>query len=221
MVIILKYEKINTLWKRDEKENIIGGEYSLPEFDMIDHWEVSEKVNGMTIRIILSKIEGKLKIKFAGRTDKSVIPQPLLGNLMKFFTKEQILKAFDVSKIDTKAILYCEGYGVKIQKGGKYIPDNQDVILFDVLIDGFWLESGQVTEIAELLEMKRVPIITEIWKKEDIVDFVKSKPESRLVEGVIMEGVVCRSKPLLLRRNGKRVIFKLKVKDYEALERRK
>jgi hypothetical protein len=210
-----EYEKINTLWKRDQKGRIIEGEYSKEEFDMIDKWEVSEKVDGTNIRIEISPwdLEGSLVVpSFWGKTENSDIPEILNNKLESHFENIELDKIFDMSKAD-EVTLFCEGYGFKIQKGAKYIKDNQDFIMYDICIDGIWLESEKVIEFAKLLNMKTVPIIG-IKTKTEIIDYVKSTPKSLLAD-CQMEGVVCRSKPLLLDRMGRRIIFKLKVRDFK------
>lgn len=212
------YEKINTLWKRDpdNKFVIMPGEYSQPEFHNITFWEVTEKIDGMNIRVIYNE-DG---VRFAGRTDKAQMPKRLGEVLAETFTIEKMAEVFDLTK-SNEVILYGEGYGAKIQKGGGDYLDDQGFVLFDVLIDGIWLTGESVTEFAESLGIKRVPILNvmPIWKIEA---FVQSNPRSVITrKEKMMEGVVCRSDPLVLDRFGKRVIFKIKVKDYEQLERQK
>jgi hypothetical protein len=49
----------------------------------------------------------------------------------------------------------------------------------------------------------------------EVVEFVKSRPLSRCSEvPQMMEGVVCRSDPLVLFRNGKPMMWKLKCKEF-------
>ena len=49
------YPKINTIWKRDEKGYILEGDYSAEEFKNIKEWDVSEKIDGMNMRVLYSK----------------------------------------------------------------------------------------------------------------------------------------------------------------------
>ena len=91
----MKYPKINTLWKRDEKNkfNIIVGEYSCPEFDNIDKWHITEKIDGSNIRVIFNR-QREDSPTFLGRTDNAQIPIFLLDCLKKIFTREKLLKQF-------------------------------------------------------------------------------------------------------------------------------
>ena len=210
------YGKIQTLWKRDpdNKFVIMPGEYSQDEFANITFYEVSEKIDGMNIRVIYNE-EG---VRFAGRTDKAQMPKRLGEVLAETFTTEKMAEVFDLTKAN-EVVLYGEGYGAKIQKGGGDYLDDQDFILFDIQIDGMWLTGESVTEFTDSLDIRRVPIVKTmpIW---EIEAFVQSRPQSLIsLEAKTMEGVVCRSDPLVLDRRGKRVVFKLKCKDYEQLER--
>jgi len=219
------YPKINTIWKRDTETHAVRpGVYSKEEFMLIPVWEVTEKIDGMNTRVIFQRTDiikneeteeevPVTSLSFAGRTDKAILPEPLKTKLKEIFTKIKLLEVFDMLKSEC-VILYGEGFGPKIQKGGKYRED-QSFILFDVMIDGIWLEGTSVTDFAEQLGIQRVPIIGDMLT-DDILAYVQSKPKSLIAkEDRIMEGVVCRTKPLLLDRFGRRISLKLKVKDME------
>lgn len=216
-----KYEKINTLWKRnkDKKFVIMPYDYSVPEFEIINSWEMTEKIDGTNIRITFTKVNNIPEpfVIFEGRTDRAQIPPFLLDMLKEKFTSSLMELVFDLSRAE-KVVLYGEGYGPKIQKGGNY-RDDVSFILFDVMIDGIWLSSEKVTEIAIDLGIERVPILGYVTT-EEAERFIKQRPETVVgKEGHIMEGIVCRSHPLLLDRMGRRVVFKLKVRDYVQLEK--
>lgn len=227
--VSMMYEKIQTIWKRNPETHAIRpGVYSKEEFMLIPIWEVTEKIDGMNMRVIFQRTDiikneeteeetPITSLSFAGRTDKAILPEPLEIKLKELFTKIKLLEVFDMLKSEY-VVLYGEGFGPKIQKGGKY-RDDQSFILFDILIDGVWLEGTSVTEMAEQLGIQRVPIIGDMFT-DDILAYVQSKPESLIgKEDCIMEGVVCRTRPLLLDRFGRRIITKLKVKDIEQYAR--
>jgi len=212
----MKYPKINTLWKRDEnnKFKIIEGDYSCEEFINIEKWEVSEKIDGTNIRVFFEPKE-KVAVRFGGRTDNAQIPTFLIDYLQKTFTKELLENNFEDVK---KVILFGEGYGAKIQKGGGLYRKDVGFILFDIWLDGWWFKQEDVREIAKKLNIDCVPSIA-IMNKEEIINYVKSKPKSICaIEEKIAEGIVARSHPLMLFRNGKPMMFKLKVEDYEKLK---
>ena len=125
-----EYHKINTIFKRDRTTNrIIEGDYSCPEFEFLANnvWTWSEKVDGTNIRVML---QGG-NVTFGGRTDSAQIPAQLVTRLNERFLslteKMQELFSCDVC-------LYGEGYGAKIQKGGGNYRQDQDFVLFDILV---------------------------------------------------------------------------------------
>lgn len=217
----MKYPKIQTLWKRDpeKKYTIMEGEYSKEEFKNILKWNVTEKIDGTNIRVISESITPLIMektLEFRGRTDKAQIPKFLLDHLEKTFSTGKLTEVFDDYNL---LILYGEGYGGKMQKVGKLYRDESSFILFDVWIDGWWMERENVVEVAEKLGIDVVPSFSGMTKFE-IVEYVKSKPKSSISKQTMpIEGIVARSEPLMLFRNGNPMMFKLKVEDYEKLDK--
>jgi len=79
---------------------------------------------------------------------------------------------------------------------------------------GWWLEQSAVQRIAKELGIPYAPIIGTMTT-DQIVEYVKSKPLSLCsITEQVMEGVICRTDPLLLLRNGKPLMFKLKCKEF-------
>lgn len=222
----MKYPKINTIWKRDpnNKNHIIEGDFSMPEFENIKNWHITEKVDGTNIRISFN--DGI--VKFDGKTDNAQIPAHLMNALIPMFKPWKFIAAFSkttentdgstVTTIPQRIILYGEGYGIKIQNGGLYRPD-AGFILFDVFVDGMWLTRESVEDIGQKFDIPVVPTIG-IMTCEEAINFVKSKPASKCaLKERVAEGIVARSHPLVLFRNGSPVMFKIKVKDYQDLVR--
>ena len=54
-----EYQKIQTLFKRDEKNIIIPDQFTYPEFEVLKDlkWECTEKIDGTNIRIELVSSE--------------------------------------------------------------------------------------------------------------------------------------------------------------------
>jgi ATP-dependent RNA circularization protein (DNA/RNA ligase family) len=206
----MEYPKIHTLWKRDEiTKKLIVSDYSKREFGSISWWEVTEKIDGTNIRITYSK--DRQNVKFDGRTKDAQIPCALLEVLMKLFPVDLFVKVFPEANY---VVLYGEGYGPKIQNGRLYRKD-LGFILFDISCNGWWLERANVEILAERLCIPTVPNLG-LMGELDIVEFVKRKPLSYInPEYGTMEGVVCRSHPLMLFRDGKPLMWKLKCRDFE------
>lgn len=211
-----KFPKINTIWKRDEnnKFNIIEGDFSKEEFDNIKRWHITEKIDGTNIRITYNAEEGELI--FGGRTAKAQIPTFLFEHLQKTFTIDKISKIFqDVKQV----VLFGEGYGNRIQSCGKKYREDVSLILFDVWIDGWWLEQENVEDVAKKLGIDSVPFIG-FMSIEEAIKYLKSNPRSKISkEELTIEGIVARSHPLMLFRDGKPIVWKLKVKDYTKLKK--
>lgn len=204
-----KYPKIQSIFKRDEKTHqFIEGKYSLPEFEYLKNlqWEWTEKVDGTNIRVIWDEKE----VEYRGRTDNAQVPKHLLETLSEILPHQK----FDDLYPDKPMCLYGEGYGCKIQKGGKYHQDSVDFVLFDVLIDNIWLERKNVVDIARKLGIGAVPVIT-YGTLNEAVEVIKARETKSLWGDFLVEGFVLKPLIPLLRRNGERVITKIKHDDYK------
>jgi hypothetical protein len=211
-----EYHKINTIFKRDKEsksKSLIIGQYSMPEFEYLKDniWEFTEKIDGTNIRVIWDCL--KKDITFKGKTDNASIPANLFKELTLMFKPEQLEKLFP----ETDACLYGEGYGMKINSGGNYIPDGNDFILFDIKIGEWWLKREDVEGIAKSLDIDVVPIIGE-GTLEDLVGLVVTGFKSKIAQNkdYIAEGIVARPKIELKARNGERIITKLKYCDFKS-----
>lgn len=207
-----KYPKIQNVFKRDHTTgNLLREEFSLPVFEYLQDntWIYTEKIDGTNIRIIKDE-DGN--IEFRGRTDKAQIPPHLLQKLHEIFDEDMKIRMEDAFG-DTPVCLYGEGYGQKINKGGKYIKDDVDFILFDIKIGHWWLRQVDMEELAEGLEIPVVPRKGEGTIRE-IVSVVEKGLESEF-GSFPAEGVVAKPKVDLFGRNGQRIITKLKHKDFK------
>ena len=205
------YHKIQTVFKRDPEtkyKTLIEGDYSIPEFEYLkdNKWVFTEKVDGTNIRIQWKE----QKIYFAGKTDKA----QFYGDHEKIL-KEMFLPLendFNIIFGNTNACLYGEGYGAGIQKGGNYRSD-KSFVLFDIKIGDWWLKRDDLEEITEKLNIDIVPIIGEGTLLE-MVEMTRNGFNS-IWGDFIAEGIVARPKVELKSRNGKRLITKIKYKDFE------
>lgn len=238
----MEYGKIDTLFERDKQTFVVNPEeIKRPVLLSIRDWIVTEKIDGTNIRVCMDA-DGTMAYK--GRTDNAQIHQQLFMHLANTFTREKMMSAFfkpetpegddtplteQVGDAIVKAgilpsvVLYGEGYGAGIQKGGGYRPD-KSFILFDVLVDGkWWLKRADVENVAENLG---IPIVQElgIMQIEEIVEMVRDgfdSPQALLDSGqkIPAEGIVAQPLEPLFFNDGKRVIIKLKTKDFIAGKR--
>ena len=213
----MEYTKIPNIYKRETfgKNRLIEGEFSTDELGLLRgiDWVWTEKVDGTNVRVIWDGY----RVSFAGRTDKAMIPTHLLKRLEELFggtDKEEIFEQTFGNKI---VILFGEGFGEKIQKGGeKY--GRVDFILFDVWC-GMWLKRVDVVNIADTFEVKVVPIVGRGTLTE-AVEFIREHPMSELRDDEL-EGIVCRPAVELQDRHGERIIVKIKCRDFDKEQYRK
>lgn len=207
-----EYHKIETLFKRDPKtKKLIVGEYTNETVEYLKDnvWQFTEKVDGTNIRVYW---DGH-RVTFGGRTDNAMIPAHLINKLNDLFGGEVNEQLFEQKFGDTPVELFGEGYGPKIQSGGAY-RDDVDFILFDVLIKDTYLKRESVEDIANYFGINVVPVLLE-GTIQDGIDYVMNNLKSTIaVNGAELEGVVGRPKVEVLDRLGRRVIVKIKRKDF-------
>lgn len=210
----MEYPKIHSLFKRSEQDHsFIMGDYACEEFGLIKRWQIEEKIDGTNIRVEYDPhAEADQQVTFYGRSKDSQMPEHLLVVLKQHFTPERLHAVF--GDIRSKCTLYGEGYGNNIQAAGPFYRPDVFFMLFDILVGNWWLAREAVAEKAALLTVP-VPPILGTMSEEEIIAFVQSKPASQCsAKPQVIEGIIARPQPLLLFRNGKPVIWKLKVRDF-------
>ena len=212
---MIEYIKIETVYERDMNgtKKLIEGQFRDDTVAYLRHncWEWTEKIDGTNIGVVW---DGH-RVSFQGRTEKAQIPATLVNRLNELFGGETNEELFEQTFGEKTVILFGDGYGQKIQKvGAQYLPDGVDFILFDVYIPDkdLWLKRDAVESIAQTFGIKAVPIIYE-GDIDDAVRFVKSKPMSTIGTAP-MEGLVGRPCVEIRDRQGRRVIVKVKARDF-------
>lgn len=224
------YQKINTLFKRDEDGVIIPEELTCPEFEYLKDckWECTEKIDGTNIHCDIFSDGTDYRIDICGRTEKAVIPSHLMAHLLKPFSRTAILQVFSEQLANAtpeapfQASIYGEGYGQKIQKCGKdYISNDVGFILFDIRVGRWWLSREACEEIAGKLGVSIVPLVGYMTLKEAI-HYVDKGFKSSVAENADLqaEGLVLKTPNGLLDRSGLRIITKLKTCDFEKYRRK-
>ncbi len=230
-MIAREYPKIETLYDRGPDFNVDTDRLRCPEFGLICQWLVTEKVDGTNVRIALH-VDGS--VEFGGRTDAAQMPAHLLAYMQATFTPEKMQAAFRREDDGTwpEAIVFGEGYGEKIQNGGKY-RRGVAVRIFDVLVGEWWLNWTDIQDVAWTLGIKTVPVLDHCkWLPASEEALSRCLPGSSArsvvaeVEGGIVkpdteaEGIVARTDPLLFDRRGHRVMWKLKFSDFRKGKKR-
>ena len=100
-------------------------------------------------------------------------------------------------------------------QAGDYYRDTVGFIVFDVVIDNsLWLTREEIKVLADNLELP-TPAYLGSMTEQDIIEFVKSTPLSRVsVKPHCIEGIIARPEPLLLLKNGTPLMWKLKCRDF-------
>ena len=208
---MIEYNKIETVYRRDEKtKKLVIGEFTNPTIEFCKDlpWAFTEKVDGTNVRIFW---DGHA-VTFGGRTDKAQMPMVLINRLNELFGGEANAQLFEQKFGETEAILFGEGYGPKIQNGYR---NDVYFILFDVMIAGNYQSRSSVEDIAQYFGIDIVPIVLEGAIAEG-VDYVLHNRKSLIAKnGALIEGLVGRPKIELRDRVGKRLICKIKFKDFE------
>lgn len=203
----MEYHKIETLYERDlstfkvDPTKIKNRTYSL-----IKTWQWTEKIDGTNIRCIREN----RTLRFGGKTDNAQIHADLIKHLYESVSAAKLSEIFP----DTTVVIYGEGYGAGIQKGGGYSATKK-FIVFDVLVGGkWWLSWENVCDVAQKLHLDVVPFVGEMTL-EDATAMVKAGFPSLVGDGSARaEGLVGRTAEPLFDKKGHRLIVKLKTKDF-------
>jgi hypothetical protein len=204
----MEYHKIETLYERDEATfKVRPGKLKNQTYSLLKTWQWTEKIDGTNIRCIWKDS----KLTFGGKTDNAQIHADLVKWL---YENVSPLKLGEIFPGPSEAVIYGEGYGAGIQKGGLYC-DTKKFIVFDVLVDGkWWLSWENVCDVAGKLGLDVVPFIGEM-PLEEAAEMVRVGFKSRLNGGQMQaEGLVGRPLECLFDKKGHRLITKLKTKDF-------
>lgn len=211
-----EYIKIETVFEREinGSKKLIEGKFrdETVYFLRNNIWDWTEKIDGTNIGVVW---DGHT-VSFQGRTERAQIPSNLVNRLNELFGGEVNEELFEQKFGENYVILYGEGYGNKIQKvGAMYKPDGVDFILFDVYFPdkNLWLKRDDVEDIAKAFDIEAVRVVFR-GDIDDAVRFVKSKPLST-IGNAPMEGLVGRPCIEVRDRQGRRVIVKVKARDFE------
>ena len=210
------YHKINSPFKRDIETKghpLIMGDWAVPEFEMLQNiwWVAYEKIDGTNIRIIY---DGET-VTFGGRTERAQIPAHLVNFLKEKFVLELFEDVFPDVTLENPITLYGEGFGHKIQKGGgNYFGGKPEVgfCLFDIRVGHWWLKDIDVDDVVAKLDTFRAPQIS-AGSLDNLICLVEDGLKSQFGD-FYAEGLVAKPILQLFDRSGKRIIIKIKHKDF-------
>lgn len=211
--VAIEYHKIDTLFERDKETFVVDPtKLKSPVLNTINEWDVTEKIDGTNIRVMLSETG---EVSFGGRSNNAQIPGDLVQYLIRTFQQDRMRAALWIDETTPSVVLFGEGYGPGIQKNGGLYRGDKSFILFDVLIDGkWWLDREAVDGIAAKLGIDTVPYLGRMTL-EEIVMHVRT-PFASKIGTAVAEGLVARPIETLFDKRMNRVIIKLKTKDFVA-----
>lgn len=114
---MVEYTKIETPFERDMdgSKKLIEGKYRNEAVYYLkdSQWICTEKIDGTNIGVLW---DGH-RVSYQGRTERAQIPAHLTNKLIELFGGDVNEELFEQKFGDMPAILFGEGYGVKIQNG--------------------------------------------------------------------------------------------------------
>jgi len=215
---VSEYPKIETLYERDPKTHKITPSFTPrnPVFGWLNAWEWTEKIDGTNIRLCWDGVAKKLTL--GGRTDNAQLP----AKLVAYLDGKALAEKFEATFPGTNAVVYGEGYGAGIQKGGIYRKD-QALIVFDVMVRGedgrqWWLSYANAHGVARGLGFDFVPHLG-MMTLEEARTMVERGFDS-LIPGATgkAEGLIGRPPETLYDKKGNRLIVKLKTRDFDRVK---
>ena len=206
-----EYPKIWSPFNREvegtRRGKLIMGQWSLEEIRLLSDsdWTWTEKVNGTNVRIIW---DGH-KVTIGGRTDDAQMPLILVRHLQAQFTEELMEQQFQ----GTPVVLYGEGYGARVQAGsGVYSPDPR-FVMFDAKVGDWWLLPEALGILALQMAVDIVPTVA-ACPIIDAVTMVRGRKLKSRWGDFEPEGLVGKPPLGLTRRDGDRMLVKIKGKDF-------
>lgn len=212
-----KYIKFSSPFVKDEKfKNTMDEAQYLPE----GNWIKTEKIDGTNIRIILTKpVDEKREILIGSR---KLILNPDDVTSKQFY---DCLENVNLNKIaeyfketNSTVVIYGEGYGAGVQKGGIYSP-KKDFRVFDIKIGNAYQDFEFVEKVCIDNQLNIVPVLgkTRVMSYGECIESLSKFQDTLIRDGCggKPEGIVYKHEPVLLNKYGERLIFKVKFKDFK------
>lgn len=229
--MIFEYPKTPNLFARDPETHVVIRQPK-EEFTQIATWLVTEKIDGTNIRLVLDTDK---TISVRGRSDAAALPKNFEAEALGDGWQGRLLLALQTIEPEHwehfALIVFGEGYGPGIQKGGGGYAPRKSLRIFDVVTinsEGrrLWRTWDDVKTVSEILGVPTAPVISWYSRMDtnEVIRYVKGDPDSvvAIADGGApeppvghrgQEGVIARTDPYLFDYRGNRVMFKLKGKD--------
>lgn len=209
------YPKIDSLYLFDNTiKKYLPDVYANKSVELLKdyQWYFTEKVDGTNLRLIWDGYN----LTYGGRTLNAN-----LSNKKRIAYVESNLVNKDIETIleqlfkEKEVVIYGELFGGDI--GVANYSSEYQFRVFDILVDGYWLEYGNIVDVANNLSFNVVPIVLK-GTIDDGVNFVKNTDKSELSETGIFEGIVGKPYGDFFDRRGNRVIVKIKKEHFKKMK---
>lgn len=210
------FHKIETLFERGPDFSVDTTKFRRPEFELLEYWDVTEKIDGTSALICFSPSG----FEVGGRTAKSNMTPEMTDVLWEtgndaLDTAHAMMDRFDLEAMT----VYGELYGPKIQNGGAY-SDTIGFRAFDVKAGDVFLSPEMFRNCVDEMGIPRAPSLGHLLHTNHIVEMCRRGFASSFAKEIVAsEGIIAKS-PVELRNNaGKRLMWKLKTSDFRAGKR--
>ena len=167
----------------------------------------SEKIDGTSVGLVW---DGE-RISFVGHTEKSEFSPRYLEYLKNTFGTSEFESVIEEIFRDKPVTIY--GEGISKDYNVHYGFPEGNFIMYDIQnSDGVFYNREAVKEIAKKLDL--LYPWEEVMTLKEAIEFIKTRPDSKLNPQYKMEGLVVRAPLELYTNNFDRVICKVKVKDF-------
>ena len=167
----------------------------------------SEKIDGTSVGIVW---DGE-RISFVGHTEKSEFCPRYLEYLKTNFGTSEFESVIEELFGDKQIKIYGEGISKDYNVHYGYPEGN--FIMYDIQNEnGTFYNRVVVKEIAKKLNL--IYPWEEMMSLKEAIDYIKTRPVSKLNPENMMEGLVLRAPLELYTNHGDRIICKVKVKDF-------
>lgn len=210
-----EYHKIPALYERSNDGNKLLDEtkFSRPIFEYLQFSKLigTEKLDGTNIGIVW---DGN-RVHIQGRTPDAAFSAVQFECLLEKFGGPLNEELFEQHFGAKPVVLYGELIGAGIQPcGGCYCRDGYRFVLFDIYFpdNGLWANSEACKSFATVFNAEYALPVVE-GDLHQCVKYVKEMPISQYGH-LLAEGVVVRPTVEMFDNQGRRVIAKIKVRDF-------
>ena len=167
-------------------------------------WHFKRKIDGANLRV---QWNGEQAL-WNGKSNSFVCGANLTEYMNETFLEEIFEEKFGRDKVVT---LFGEHMGPKVQ-GNELGLEKDEFILYDVNVDGTWLDTDGIMDTAEYFKIRTVYDLMDNCYPYDTLDELIRRVSSG--EFAQWEGIVATPLVELRDQNGKRIIVKIKNRDY-------